>query len=283
MVTFSAGMPRKAAKAACAMPIAWFGVSMVSRSPSQAATMAWGSMALWYWSGVSTATSVIRAAAARPASRSPTARVGGAPMPTASRLEGDAVVEADARRLGLVGRREQACAFGRGLEGLGDDEGDRLAGVADAVVLQRLDAPAEDRGLGVGVLGERRAVRRGHHRDDAGMGLGGGDVERGDAAAGDRAGGIDGVEQALGVVVGGVGGGAGHLEDAVAAGHRLAAVGAEADVAGGRGAVSGMGRAPVPGRGSARTEPGRAGIRAGVPAAAAASARTTSRRASSIF
>ena len=45
-VTFSGGMPKKAAKARCAIAIAWFGVSSVSRSPSHAATIACGSMAL---------------------------------------------------------------------------------------------------------------------------------------------------------------------------------------------------------------------------------------------
>ena len=64
------------------------------------------------------------------------------------------------------------------------------------------------------------------------------------------------------MVVGGVGGGAGHLEDAVAAGHRLAAVRAEADV-GGRGArCQAWAAAPVSakdGGGQGRHPLGRAG------------------------
>ena len=42
----------------------------------------------------------------------------------------------DAGGLGVVARREQRGAFRRGLERLGDDDGDRLVGVADSVVLQ---------------------------------------------------------------------------------------------------------------------------------------------------
>ena len=44
--TFSAGMPKKPAKIALDIAIAWFGVSMVSRSPLHSATMACGSIAL---------------------------------------------------------------------------------------------------------------------------------------------------------------------------------------------------------------------------------------------
>ena len=67
-------------------------------------------------------------------------------MPIADRLRHEALadVEADARRLRLVARREQRGAFGRRLQRLGDDERDRLVGVADAVVLQHLDAERED-------------------------------------------------------------------------------------------------------------------------------------------
>ena len=84
MVTFSAGMPKKAANALCAIAIAWFGVSIVSRSPSHAATIACGSMALWYWIGVSISVSVRCAAAATPAARSPFAKLAGLPIPTVS-------------------------------------------------------------------------------------------------------------------------------------------------------------------------------------------------------
>ena len=122
--------------------------------------MACGSMALWYWVGVSIV------------GLDPDRRGGEAGVEVALgegrgradadglRREGHAAVEADPGRLGLVGRREQARALGRRLERLGDDERDRLAGVADAVVLQRLDAPAEHRRLGVLVLRQRRAVGR---------------------------------------------------------------------------------------------------------------------------
>ena len=59
--------------------------------------------------------------------------------------------------------------------------------------------------LGVGVERERRPVARRHDLDHARMRLGGFDVEMGDPAAGDRGGRNDGVEQAVRVVVGGVG------------------------------------------------------------------------------
>ncbi len=48
-----AGMPKRPAMRAWAMAMPWLGVSIWSVSPSQAATMAWGSMALWYCAGVS--------------------------------------------------------------------------------------------------------------------------------------------------------------------------------------------------------------------------------------
>ena len=46
-------MPNSWAMRPWPMVSACEGVSTVSLSPSQAATMAWGSMALWYWAGVS--------------------------------------------------------------------------------------------------------------------------------------------------------------------------------------------------------------------------------------
>jgi hypothetical protein len=82
-VTFSGGMPKKSAKAGWPRSMAWFGVSRVRRSPSQAATMACSSIALWYWIGVSISVSTRSAAAARPAATSPLAKVGGLPMRTA--------------------------------------------------------------------------------------------------------------------------------------------------------------------------------------------------------
>ena len=49
----SGRMPNRPASRACDMASAWVGIRSVSRSPSQLATAAWGSMALWYWAGVS--------------------------------------------------------------------------------------------------------------------------------------------------------------------------------------------------------------------------------------
>ena len=86
--------------------------------------------------------------------------------------------------------------------------------------------------LGVRVLRELRPVGRRHDLDDAGMRLGGRDIERRDAAARDAADRQHGVEHAGRVVVGGVAGGAGDLQDAVAAGERLADVRAVPDMGG---------------------------------------------------
>ena len=46
-------MPNSPATRPCAIAMPWLGVSRVSRSPSHSATMAWGSMALWYCGAVS--------------------------------------------------------------------------------------------------------------------------------------------------------------------------------------------------------------------------------------
>ncbi len=45
-------------------------------------------------------------------------------------------VQLDLRRLGVVTRRQERGSFGRSLERFRDDDGDRLIGVTDAVVLQ---------------------------------------------------------------------------------------------------------------------------------------------------
>ncbi len=141
-----------------------------------------------------------------------------------------AVIEAHARRLRLIGRRQQARAFGGCLERFGDDQRDRLLGVAHAVVLQRLEAEVEQPVLFVGILRQRRAVGRRDDLDDAGMRPGGGDIKRGDAAARNGADGDHGVQHAGGMIVGGVGGRARDLEKSVAPGQRLAAGGTETDM-----------------------------------------------------
>ena len=76
-------------------------------------------------------------AAASPASTSPCAPLGGDADPDGLRREALADVESDARRLGLVTGSEQRGAFGRRLQRFGDHDGDRLVGVAHAVVLQQ--------------------------------------------------------------------------------------------------------------------------------------------------
>ena len=144
--------------------------------------------------------------------------------------EGFALVEVGSGGFGFVGWGEEGGGFGRGFQGFGDDDGDGLVGVADAVGLEEIEAEGEGIGLGVGVGGEGGLVGGGHDVDDAGVGAGGGEVEARDPAARDGGGGDDGVEHAGGVVVGGVGGAAGDFEGAVAAAEGLADAGALADV-----------------------------------------------------
>ncbi len=140
------------------------------------------------------------------------------------RHEALVAVEADAGRLDLVLGGEQRHALGGGLQRLGDHHRDRLVGVADAIVLQHVHAEREGAVLLVRVEGERRGVARHHDVDDAGMRLGGRDVERRHAAARDRARTDGRVEQAFGMVVGREAGRAGDLENAFAPGQRLADV-----------------------------------------------------------
>ena len=163
-------------------------------------------------------------------------------MPTAGGSIALAAVEADPRGLCLIGRGEQARALGRRLQRLGDDERDGLLGIAHAIVLQRIEAEAEQAVLAVRIERKRWAVRRRDHLDDARVGLGRRNVERGNAAAGNGADRHDGMQHAGGMVVGGIGRRTGDLEQAVAAGQRLAAAGTETDMrAAGKGRASGMG------------------------------------------
>ena len=60
----SGAMPNRPAMRACAIAMPWLGVSMDRLPPSQDATMAWGSIALWYCVGVSYTASIVDAAAA---------------------------------------------------------------------------------------------------------------------------------------------------------------------------------------------------------------------------
>ncbi len=53
MAMASGGMPNRPPMRCCAMAMPWLGVSIESVSPSHAATMACGSIALWYCAGVS--------------------------------------------------------------------------------------------------------------------------------------------------------------------------------------------------------------------------------------
>ena len=136
-------------------------------------------------------------------------------------LEGLAI-ETDHRLLDIVAVRQQRSALLRRFERPADDHRDRLVGVAHHIVLQEVELEVEATLGGIGVLGELRRVVGRHHLDDVGMRLGGLDVEVGHAALGDAGHAEHGVQHALGVMVGGVAGGTGHLEEALAAGHGLA-------------------------------------------------------------
>ena len=135
-------------------------------------------------------------------------------------------IEPDPGRLGLVARRQQRGAFRRGLERLGDHHRDRLVGVAHPVVLQQVEPEHEAGALRVRILRQRRLVGGRHDLDDAGMRLRRRQVQEGDAAARDAAHRQHGVEHAGRVIVGRVARAAGDLQDAVAAGERLADIGA---------------------------------------------------------
>ena len=135
-------------------------------------------------------------------------------------------VQPDPRRLRLIARRQQRGGFRRRLQCLGDHHGDRLTGVAHPVVLQQVEAEHERVQLRVRIQRQRRAVRRGHHLDHAGMRLCRRHIEEGHTAAGDAADRKDGVQHAGRVVVRRVAGLAGDLQKAVTAGQGLADAGA---------------------------------------------------------
>jgi hypothetical protein len=138
------------------------------------------------------------------------------------RREAFGCIEPDARRLDLVGRQQQCRSLGRGLKRFGDDDRDRLVGVADAIVLQHVEPEHERISFCVRILSERRLVGRCHHVDHARMRLGSGDVEKRHAAARDAAHGEHCVEHAGRMIVGGITRGTGDFEKAIAAGERLA-------------------------------------------------------------
>lgn len=141
-------------------------------------------------------------------------------------------VEADARGQRLVTRRQQRRAFGRRLKRLRDHDRDGLVGVADLIALQHFHPEHERIGLDLGIDREWRLVARGHDIDDAGMAPGGGDIERDHTAARDAGDRHHGKQHAGRMIVGGVGRLPLDLEDAVAAGQRLADVRAVPQVRG---------------------------------------------------
>ena len=127
-----------------------------------------------------------------------------------------AILETGQGRLSFILRVEERCSFRRRLQRLADHQRDRLVDVADRVVLQHLDAKAEGRHLLVRIMRQRRTVRRRDDLDHAGMGLGGRDIQRGDAAPCDTASDRHRVEKAFRIVVGRIGCAAGDLENAIA-------------------------------------------------------------------
>ena len=93
-------------------------------------------------------------------------------------------------------------------EGLGDHEGDRLALMADAVVLEHVQALADGRvhRALVRTISEPRRVAMGQDRDDAGRAFRRRAVDGRNAAVRDRAAHDDAVRLAGLVELGGVGG-----------------------------------------------------------------------------
>ena len=141
-------------------------------------------------------------------------------------------IEPDPRRLDLVARREQGGAFGCGFKCFRDHDGDGLIGVTDPVALQEIEPKREEIRSLIRIPGERRPVRRRDHLDDAGMGLRGRDIEKGNPPARDARHRKHHIEHAGRMAVGGILGGARHLEHAFAAGERLSHVRAMPNVGG---------------------------------------------------
>jgi hypothetical protein len=67
--------------------------------------------------------------------------------PDRGRHEALGRIQPDARRLGLVARRQQRGAFGGGLQRFRDDDGDGLVGVTNPVALQDIEPEREAIGL----------------------------------------------------------------------------------------------------------------------------------------
>jgi hypothetical protein len=120
-------------------------------------------------------------------------------------------------RAGLVAGADEPGAVPGRLQRLGQHDRDRLALVADLVALHRHERRGQRRR---GRLREPGQVSLGQHAHDAGRGQRGGCVDRRDPAGRDGCRDQDGVELALGVVVGRVGGAAGDLGPPVGAGER---------------------------------------------------------------
>ena len=139
-------------------------------------------------------------------------------------------IQANPRRIGIIARRNERGAFRRCFEGFRDDDGDRLVGVADLVVLQEIEPEHEGICFFVRILRQRRSVGRRHHLDDARMGFRRVDVEKRDAAARDAAHRQDRVEHPGRMIVGGISGAARDFENAVTAGEWLTDVRAVANM-----------------------------------------------------
>jgi hypothetical protein len=92
--------------------------------------------------------------------------------------------------------------------------------------LQQVEAEHEGIQFCIRIQRQRRAVRRGHYLDHAGMRLGRRHIEQGHAAAGDTADRESSVQHARWVVVCRIAGLAGDLQRAVTAGQGLTDVGA---------------------------------------------------------
>jgi hypothetical protein len=148
------------------------------------------------------------------------------------RHEAFGCIEPDPRRFDFVARREQRSAFGRSFKRLRDHDGDGLIGVTDPVALQEIEPKRKEIRSLIRILRERRPVRRRDHLDNAGMGLRGGDIEKGDAPACDARYRKCRIEHAGRMLVGGIFGGTGHLEHAFTAGERLPDVRAVPNVGG---------------------------------------------------
>jgi hypothetical protein len=202
---------------------------MDSKSPSHAATIAWGSMALWYWAGVVGGIDPDRC---RREGRFNIAQLHLGRIADADDRRDEAFVgiETDTGRLRFVSRRQERRSLRRGLQRLGDHHRDRLVRITHLIILQKVEPEHERVRLSVRIVRERRPIGRGHDIDDARVALGSLHAKEGHATACDAADRQNRIKHPGRVIIRCVAGCSGDLQDAVNAGQRLTDIRAMSDM-----------------------------------------------------